>query len=482
MLKTVIEYNKKHKTGKSLKAGVFCIVTVLTLLVLIASREYFLKMYFEKSVDLTVSDYSEVLFRLSGYLFPDELAYNDEASLGEVLNDDKSDSFMALSQMYSGRLFLIDDEYKVILDSYGNAEGCYIVNSIIPKAVSGENSYKLDEKNNILEIAVPIHSKNGGSVYGIFSLDKLRESVKGVKLETFIVLAVLEALALLAAYFLAGRISGKVTRLTKTIESVVSFEEGDISSDGYKETDGIVKAFNAQRLRLMTLDNSRQEFVSNVSHELKTPITSIKVLAESLILQENAPIEMYRDFMQDIVEEIDRENSIITDLLALVHMEQGKENLNITEVDCNSMLNLIVKRLTPIAKENRVDIFVESKKNVFAELDEVKMTLAITNLVENGIKYNKPHGWVNVTIDENHQSLVIRIEDSGIGIPKEDIPHVFERFYRVDKSHSREIGGTGLGLPLARKIVLLHRGSITLKSEKEKGTVFIVKIPLKYIQ
>ena len=116
-----------------------------------------------------------------------------------------------------------------------------------------------------------------------------------------------------------------------------------------------------------------------------------------------------------------------------------------------------------------------------AEVDEVKMTLIMSNLVENAIKYNKEHGWVKVFLDADHQYFTFQVSDSGIGIPESQLAHIYERFYRVDKSHSREIGGTGLGLAIAKGAVLLHRGSITVTSKEGEGTTFTVKIPLNYI-
>ena len=228
-------------------------------------------------------------------------------------------------------------------------------------------------------------------------------------------------------------------------------------------------------------ESLRREFSANVSHELKTPITSMKVLADSLISQEDVPIELYKEFMTDIAEEIERENKIITDLLSLVKMDKTSANLNIENRNLNELIELILKRLRPIAKQRNIDVLYESAREVFAEIDEVKLTLAISNLVENAIKYNKEYGYVKVSLDADHQFATIMVEDNGIGIPEEAQEHIFERFYRVDKSHSREIGGTGLGLAIARNAILLHRGSIKIDSEEGQGTVFTVKIPIIYV-
>ena len=179
--------------------------------------------------------------------------------------------------------------------------------------------------------------------------------------------------------------------------------------------------------------------------------------------------------------EIERENKIINDLLSLVKMDKSAGELNISLMNINELLELILKRLKPIAEKQNVELVLESFRPVTAEVDEVKLTLALTNLVENAIKYNKEDGWVHVSLNADHKYFFIRVEDSGIGIPEDSLEHIYERFYRVDKSHSREIGGTGLGLAITRNAVLMHRGAIKVHSKEGEGTIFTVRIPLKHI-
>lgn len=271
----------------------------------------------------------------------------------------------------------------------------------------------------------------------------------------------------------------------KMIEALDQVQEGytndPISVTDCLETEHIGDAFNRVLGRMKMLDDSRQEFVSNVSHELRTPITSMKVLADSLITQKDVPLEVYQEFMTDIAAEIEREDKIINDLLSLVKMDRKAADLNISQVDINALVELIMKRLRPIAMRRDVQLVYESLRPVTASVDEVKLTLALSNLVENAIKYNKEHGFVKVTLDADHQYFTVQVEDSGVGIPEDELEHIYERFYRVDKSRSREIGGTGLGLAITRSAVLMHRGSIKVSSLEGEGTDFTVKIPLKYI-
>ena len=154
---------------------------------------------------------------------------------------------------------------------------------------------------------------------------------------------------------------------------------------------------------MKVLDDSRQEFVSNVSHELKTPLTSMKVLADSINSMEDAPIELYKEFMGDIGNEVDRETKIINDLLSLVKMDKAAGDLNITNININELLEQILKRLRPIADKQKVELVLESFRPVSADVDEVKITLAFTNLIENAIKYNKEDGWVHVSLNADHQ-------------------------------------------------------------------------------
>ena len=145
------------------------------------------------------------------------------------------------------------------------------------------------------------------------------------------------------------------------------------------------------------------------------------------------------------------------------------------------MLELILKRLRPIAKKRNIELILESIRDVTADADETKLSLALNNLVENAIKYNVEDGWVRVTLDADHKFFYVKVADSGIVIPEEYQYRIFERFYRVDKARSRETGGTGLGLAITKSVVLMHQGALKLQSKEGEGTTFTVRIPLSYI-
>lgn len=393
-----------------------------------------------------------------------------------------------LSNLYDGRVLIIDSNMKIIKDTYGISEGKTIISEDIVKCFKGEGASNHLEEKGYIEIVVPIEEKleDKARIVGVMltsvSTDSIMSGYEYIQGRLFL----LEILALVVVfgidYFISRKMFKPFEKITDAINEVKNgFTDEQINVTDYIETEHIGDAFNQMMLRMKVLDDSRQEFVANVSHELKTPLASMKVLADSLLTQEDAPVEMYREFMTDIAEEIDRENKIITDLLSLVKMTRTSPDMNVELIDINSLLELLLKRLGPLATRADVKLIFESCRPVSAEVDEVKLTLALSNLVENAIKYNNEGGWVKVVLDADYQCFTVTVSDSGIGIPQESIEHIYERFYRVDKSHSREIGGTGLGLAITRNAVLMHRGSITVNSEEGKGTTFTVKIPLTYI-
>ena len=232
--------------------------------------------------------------------------------------------------------------------------------------------------------------------------------------------------------------------------------------------------------RLEQVDTSRQNFVSNVSHELKTPLSSMKVLSESILLQKDVPKEMYIEFLEDITSEIDRMTEIINDLLTLVKLDQKEIPITFIETELNQLIIDITKRMKPLADSKEIELnYILMKEKILADIDKTKFVLAISNLVENAIKYTAEKGLITITIDSDYQNVFLSVSDTGIGIAEEEINKIFERFYRVDKTRNRETGGTGLGLSITHATILMHNGSIKVSSKEQKGTTFLVCIPLR---
>lgn len=396
-----------------------------------------------------------------------------------------------LANVYDGRILVIDQYFRIVQDTYFMSTGKTMVSEEVLQCFKNGSGYHYNKEDSYLELTVPIKQRmsedaKGASTTGVLlisvSMDSLQDSLDGLQQKIIVLELVATILLAVAAVFLSLWLVKPFDRITEEIgEHFDGYGKEEIQISNYSETQEISEAFNKTISRMKVIDDSRQEFVSNVSHELKTPIASMKVLADSLLMQENVPVEIYEEFMQDITAEIDRESKIIDDLLSLVKMDKTASDLNIVPVNINELLELILKRLAPIAKKRGIELSLVCERQVVADADEVKLTLALSNFVENAIKYNRDNGWVNVSLDADHKVFTVVVEDSGIGIPKEDFEHIFERFYRVDKSHSREIGGTGLGLAIARSAILMHRGAVEVESKVGEGTRFTIRIPLIYI-
>lgn len=390
-----------------------------------------------------------------------------------------------LATLYNGRMVVVDDEFKVIKDTFNLDEGKTLVSREVIQCFKNETSLTHDGEYKFIELALPIRESVNKQVIGALVISSetadIVENKEELSRKVFVLQSVLMLVVFVTAFYLSRYLVKPFARVTKSLEKVSGgFLDGDLMILDYTETREMSEAYNQMLARMKTLDDSRQEFVSNVSHELKTPITSMKVLADSLLMQEDVPAELYREFMGDIAEEIERENKIINDLLSLVKMDKKAADVNIQSTNINELIELIMKRLRPIAQKRNIELTLDSYKPVIAEVDETKLTLALSNLMENAVKYNKDGGWVRISINTDHKYFYVKVEDNGIGIPKEDQEHIFERFYRVDKSHSREIGGTGLGLAIARSGILMHHGIIKVYSEEGEGTTFTVRVPLVY--
>ena len=412
----------------------------------------------------------------------------DQLAEEDYVNNTSSDVINSqldlLANVYSGRIMVINNSYRVVKDTYDLSRGKTNITEQVLKCLedkTGSTSY--DPKNNYIQITVPIEDKISGEIFGVMlaaiSTNEIAQNVhvlenRSVTLMTFIIIAIL-----VVGYVLSDWLVKPLSEVTKEIEDITDeYQVETISVRDYTETEQITEAFNRMLRRVKTMDDSRQEFVSNVSHELKTPLTSMKVLADSLIQQEDVPAELYREFMQDIAKEIDRENGIISDLLTLVRMDKTEAALNIETVDIGKMLEEIIARLKPIASKRNIELILDTFRPISAQIDEMKLSLAFTNLIENGIKYNVDDGWVRISLNADHKFFFVTVADSGIGISEEDKDQIFERFYRADKSHSTEIEGTGLGLPIAKNIILMHHGAIKVSSKPGEGTSFQVRIPL----
>jgi signal transduction histidine kinase len=458
---------------------VFIIVSIIPLYLFTV---ILLDNYKDKAISNKFNQMQNQIIMLSNQMLP--TGYLTLASVPEI-----DAEVSRIAEIFQGRIVVVNNNLNIVEDTYGLYDSNkYLISKDVIQCFNGNSSRAHDKENNYLILTHPItHTTEDQKVIvGAIVMNSSTRDIQSIltSLEQRAIIFSL-ALAIFIVIF-AIYFSSKLTKpLTKIVSSIDRLTEGymeeEVSIKGYYEIEKISDSFNKMINRMQKIENTRQEFVSNVSHELKTPITSIKVLADSLLMQEDTPVELYREFLLDITDEIERENKIINDLLSLVKLNRSSGDMNITSVNINELLELILKRLRPIAQKQNIEVVFESFRAVIAEVDEVKLSLAISNLIENAIKYNKPDGWVRVSLNADHRYFFIKVSDSGIGIPEDAQDLIFERFFRVDKARSRESGGTGLGLAITRNVVQMHRGAIRVYSKEGEGTTFNVRIPLNYI-
>ncbi len=245
------------------------------------------------------------------------------------------------------------------------------------------------------------------------------------------------------------------------------------------EIDGIVIVL-ADVTQHKKLDDMRKEFVANVSHEIRTPLTTIKSYAETLLDGAIEEKELAMDFLKVIESEADRMTLLVKDLLELSQLDNSQIKLTFTENDLIELIHRVIRQVSLLAdKKNQTIIFEPPDKPFLAYIDPGRINQTLTNVIGNAIKYSDEQSVIEILADESEYFYRITIVDTGMGIPKKDLPHIFERFYRVDKARSRAMGGTGLGLAIAKEIIEAHNGTITAASTVGEGTAMVISLPKK---
>ena len=288
---------------------------------------------------------------------------------------------------------------------------------------------------------------------------------------------VIAAVTLVMSTFFSKMLTTRITALLRAIRIVGEGEYGHrLQPVGRDEMAQLAEEFNQLTDRLQTTEEVRRRFVSDASHELKTPLASIRLLADSILQNDQIDLETVRDFVADIGSEADRLTRITEHLLALTRLDSlpaGKTD----PVDVSAVTRHAVSMLQPVADAADVSVEAALKPDCVIRCTEDDLYQVCFNLVENAIKYNVPGGRVFVSVYSDGEQVLLEIEDTGVGIPEEDLPKVFNRFYRVDKARSRAAGGTGLGLSIVRDTVRRHGGWVTARPRSPMGSVFTVGFP-----
>ena len=396
-----------------------------------------------------------------------------------------NEEIRTISNKGNFRVLVIDASGIVINDSSRQDIGkTYLVQEVI-EALDNKDVSRQQE-DGVIYATVSILDKNSNKI-GVVLISALSDDVSTtvgeIRNQSNILFIMITIILTILIYFSTRFF---IETLKNVLGVIIKMSEGhfdqriDVRGIRHNEITDLALACNNMAERLEQVDTSRQNFVSNVSHELKTPLSSMKVLSESILLQKDVPKEMYIEFLEDITSEIDRMTEIINDLLTLVKLDQKEIPITFIETELNQLIIDITKRMKPLADSKEIELnYILMKEKILADIDKTKFVLAISNLVENAIKYTAEKGLITITIDSDYQNVFLSVSDTGIGIAEEEINKIFERFYRVDKTRNRETGGTGLGLSITHATILMHNGSIKVSSKEQKGTTFLVCIPLR---
>jgi len=293
-------------------------------------------------------------------------------------------------------------------------------------------------------------------------------------------------IALVITYFVSRSMTSPIREMREIAQRLA---EGDFSrkvriknKDELGELAGSLNTMadelQAKIENLKRMDKVRTDFVANVSHELKTPLTLIKGYIETLEDKAISDTKKAGKFISIIKDHTNRLSNIIDDLLSLSELELSRDSIEKSEFDLKSLIDDIALGFGHALAAKRQTLTIEPRGNNFMiRADRDKIEQVFVNLIDNAIKYTKAAGRIRVCLAQQDKEVVVTVEDNGIGIPKEHIDRVFERFYRVDRARSRQLGGTGLGLGIAKHIVLAHKGEIRIESDVSKGTKVFVTLP-----
>lgn len=390
------------------------------------------------------------------------------------------------------RVLILDGQGQVLRDSFYDPAvlGANLANRPeVAAALRGQAATRMEAVPGVgrtLYAAVPVRDLGQvvGAVLVAQSVEPVFAHLAGIRRVLLLVSAAALALAAGAAWLLASSLAGPVATLTEAVRGI---QAGDLSRrvpvTGEDELGRLAAAFNGMADQLARLEESRRAFIANAAHELRTPLAALRALTEPLLSGAVTSPEEQGEFLRDLGREVDRLADLAGDLLTLSELEAGRP-LPKEPVHLAALVAGVVERLQPLARERGVHLALSGPAATGLEeealtvmADRRKLERAIYNLVHNGIQYNGPGGRVTVAVAPEPGAVRITVADTGPGIPPEDLPYIFDRFYRREPSRSRGHGGAGLGLAIAREIVESHLGAIQVESRPGEGTRFAVVLP-----
>ncbi|WP_175548393.1 sensor histidine kinase [Lutispora thermophila] len=388
------------------------------------------------------------------------------------------------------RILILNSQKKVVVDSFNSYVNKVVDNEEIRNSLEGKSksaTYMLGGKK-VLQLSVPISfdMEEGKGIEGVVlisaSLDKMISDVRSLKNTLISVSAISLSVSLFLTIMAANRLTRPIRSLSNAVERLSSGNLGyQMNKQGSGEIGKLIESFNEMSGKLKMIENNRKHFISSISHELKTPLTAIRILIDSLSLGENR-METYKEFLEDIREETIRMSQLVDYLLKSIKLEDVSLDMKVE--DMAEILEDVVKLIKPYAQKNDVLIYMERIDRLSIKCDKNKVKEALMNLFDNAVKYKDPYKEENnlvISMKKFTTEGVLTIEDNGIGIKEDDLYSIFDRGFRVlDSSINMisEVNGYGIGLSIVKNIIEKHGWKISVESTYGKGTKFIINIPL----
>lgn len=403
-----------------------------------------------------------------------------------------------------GRAIILNPEGTVIADTYSELTGTFFENDATRSVLlNGAGSSRIEYKQQVISLSEEQHGRflpykkgrthywsvcyaermlsAGGECYALVVSIPIQDVVDRIDVFSLRVVVISTIAGLVFFAFMLLLTLKTIRPIQDMTDKIGDMAKGDFSVRanvrGKSEIAELASSFNIMSQKLEHLDASRNKFVSDASHELKTPLASMKILVDALLSQPDAPRELYEEFLGDISHEIDRLNYVINDLLTLVRMDDSGAESRFLPIQLMGLLDRVYHMLQPLASKQGIELEYQAE-DLTVNGDQSKLQQAFSNLIDNAIKYSPEDSAIKIRLYRRGKSAVVDIADNGIGISEEDQAHIFDRFYRVDKARSRGSGGTGLGLSIVDNIVKQHGGTVKVSSVLGKGSTFTVELPL----
>ncbi len=458
---------------------------ILTYIVIILLAVTVVRMYMLTAMSSALYNDNKVNLMTKINIIATDIADVPPSGIEKTMDED----IIMLSIGNNSRIIVTNTDAVVI---YDNAENIYVdstgkvrLSPMILSGLCGESTYNKVESEDVITTAASVPIIRNGEVSGVVYIESSANEIGAILSATErrinYLTVLLCAIAILLSFIFAGLFTAPIERLIKKIKGQKDSHKMKIDVEGTGEIGELVESFNSLIEELEAQEEKRTAFVSNASHELKTPLSSIKLICDSVIAAgDNAPFEMVSEFLHDMNDEVDRLTNIVNDLLDLTRMDAAKysENKKFVTGNLKDIVRGVAGSLTKIAMQKGVRLSLNCSGDIFMIMEKNKIWEAFYNITDNAIKYTPYGGKVEMFLEKDLYNAIFTVSDSGIGISKDEISKIFDRFYRVDKARSRETGGTGLGLSIALSAVEMHGGHIDVESEEGTGSVFRIYLPL----